>query len=209
MEKVLVEEPVQLAGVRFKPRWRVLRCPADGTKVVPAKVRAAFESKAARHVATHGPMTGATLRLLRRTAGYSATALARLLGVTPESLSRWENTRQKLNVLVWVATAQLALDKLHGRSTVRKQLQAAAAVEPQHHRFEIDLRAGKRRRTKAVPITKEEHEALVAEAMEGALEQLHDEVVGVLREESAQHRHDVAVKRSSVWGPPRPAVKPS
>lgn len=41
-------------------------------------------------------LSGEEIRFLRKTAGYSATKLAAIMGVTKEAVSRWENDKQPI-----------------------------------------------------------------------------------------------------------------
>ena len=47
-------------------------------------------------VAKQSPLTGEEFRFLRKAMGMSAKELARLLSVTPVTVSRWENNKEKV-----------------------------------------------------------------------------------------------------------------
>ncbi len=120
---------VPVAGVKFRVTWKVWSCPHDDTFVVPKAAHQHFDREVLQTFATKGPATGKTLKYMRGALAMKAQDLALLVGVKPETLSRWENEAQPVNPLVWVTVARMALDLLEGRTTTTQQLRAAVAGE--------------------------------------------------------------------------------
>ncbi|MBX3185815.1 MAG: hypothetical protein KF819_02325 [Labilithrix sp.] len=67
------------------------------------------------------------------------TELAAMLGVAPETLSRWESEAMPLNPLAWVTVAAMVLDKLEGRAVTTKQLRASVGGERSAIPIEVRL----------------------------------------------------------------------
>ena len=84
--------------------------------------RAEFE--VARRVADSGVVTGETFRFMRRALGLQSKELAELLGVEPESVTRWEKGDRTMAPLAWLALAMLVVDRANGREDSQKMLKA-------------------------------------------------------------------------------------
>ena len=61
-------------------------------------------------LATGGRATGASFRFMRKTLGMRASTLGTLLGVTPETISRWENAQRPVDPNAWIAVGSLVLE---------------------------------------------------------------------------------------------------
>jgi transcriptional regulator with XRE-family HTH domain/predicted RNA-binding Zn-ribbon protein involved in translation (DUF1610 family) len=79
-------------------------------------------------LADRGVQTGDALRHMRTALRLRAVDLARLLGVTPETVSHWETGRPAR--AAFVAVAAMIDDVLAGRSTTRDRLAALAEGRP-------------------------------------------------------------------------------
>lgn len=88
----------------------------------------AFETAVARALVDAGASDGAALRRVRKVAGLAGVELARLLGVAPETVSRWENGVQSADRAAVALIGALCLDALEGRTTTRDRLDAMAAA---------------------------------------------------------------------------------
>lgn len=102
-------------------------CIVDGTKFVatvpsyacrrcrgtflPGRALEAFDLAIACVLAERGEPSGERLRFLRRALGLRSLALAALLRVTPETLSRWERGQRKVDVMAWITVGSLVLEK--------------------------------------------------------------------------------------------------
>jgi YgiT-type zinc finger domain-containing protein len=80
---------------------------------------------AAGRVIDAGARSGALLSWTRRSLGLLATDLAALLGVTAETVSRWENDRVEPEPAVWNVVADLVGDRLEGRTRTQDRLRTA------------------------------------------------------------------------------------
>lgn len=72
-------------------------CPACGTSEVAIPRVALLHRLIAREVANNAArLTGAEIRFLRKYLGWSGRDMARHFGVTPETVSRWENDKEPM-----------------------------------------------------------------------------------------------------------------
>ena len=74
-----------------------------------------------------GLRDGGTLKFVRKALGLRASELGDLLDVSPETVSRWENSHRAAERSVWNTLADLVADKLKGTRTTLDRL---AAPEP-------------------------------------------------------------------------------
>ena len=74
------------------------RCPSCGEfEVELPRVLELHRVLAQALVGGHGRLVGAEIRFLRKQVGWSGADFARQMGVTPETVSRWENDRLPMN----------------------------------------------------------------------------------------------------------------
>jgi hypothetical protein len=73
--------------------------------------------------------------------------LATLLNVRPETISRWENGKGKIDRAAWVVVADMVDDRLNNRLTTVNRLLAAANPKPPSGvvRLEVPLMRGQTR----------------------------------------------------------------
>jgi DNA-binding transcriptional regulator YiaG len=69
------------------------------------------ELEIACDLARHGPISGEAFRYQRKTLGFRALVVADLLGVTPETISRWENGQRPVDMATWLTLGSLVLEK--------------------------------------------------------------------------------------------------
>jgi putative zinc finger/helix-turn-helix YgiT family protein len=121
---------VNVAKTRFVADLPVTVCRKCGESYMEHKILSDFERRVARHLAENGPATGETFRFMRKAIGLPALEVAKLLGTTPETVSRWESGTHRPDAGTWTTLGSLVLDELGGRSDVRKRLQALKAKWP-------------------------------------------------------------------------------
>ena len=103
-----------------------LVCRGCAEAVVSGEDLARAELIAASRLIETGARSGALLSWTRRSLGLLATDLAALLGVTAETISRWENDRVEPEPAVWNVIADLVDDRLEGRTRTQDRLRTAA-----------------------------------------------------------------------------------
>jgi putative zinc finger/helix-turn-helix YgiT family protein len=85
---------VTLVGIEVR------RCAACGEhEVVIPKIEQLHRAMAMAVVEKRARLTAAEVRFLRKYLGWSGVDFARHMGVTPESVSRWENDREQMTAV--------------------------------------------------------------------------------------------------------------
>jgi DNA-binding transcriptional regulator YiaG len=105
-------------------------CSNCGEALVIGAVLGAFEQARALALIEAGASDGAALRWVRKAARLKAAELAELLGVAPETISRWENDVQRPDRAAVALLGALAFDAIRGTTTTRDRLAAMASASP-------------------------------------------------------------------------------
>lgn len=126
-------------GIRFKPIEEIENHEVAGTtyRVVvsgrkcancdevylegPEVARA--ELQVAAEVARRGPASAETFRFMRRVLGLKSGELGELLGVSAETMSRWEQGHRDLDRAAWATLGAIATEAFEGRTTTRDRLE--------------------------------------------------------------------------------------
>ncbi len=103
-----------------------LRCASCGDVQIDSALARRFQLAACCELADAGLSSGEALRHMRKALGLRAAELARLLDVTPETISHWETGKASLNRAAFVAVCAMIQDALDGRTTTRDRLAALA-----------------------------------------------------------------------------------
>jgi putative zinc finger/helix-turn-helix YgiT family protein len=102
------------------------RCGGCGGVHVEGAVVARAHLAFARALADAGVHTGDAVRHMRQSLGLRAADLARLLDVTPETMSHWETGKCRPNRAAFVVLCALVQDEVEGRTTTRDRLRTLA-----------------------------------------------------------------------------------
>ena len=78
----------------------------------------------AQWLCDNGIRSGETLRFARTALDFTAVDLAKLMFVTPETMSRWENDHREVPVMTFALVGALVSDRLHGRKDTMQVLAA-------------------------------------------------------------------------------------
>jgi len=81
-----------------------------------------FTQAIVRWLAAHGARSPESFKFLRAQSGLSSRALADLFAVEPETISRWASGQNRLNPVVWDALAQIAVERIEGRTDTFERL---------------------------------------------------------------------------------------
>lgn len=106
-----------VAGHTFRGTVRTLTC-ACGASEVPGEALEAFEISVGRAL-TNAPPTGEAARWIRKALGYTAVDLAALLGVRPETISRWERNERSIDHAAWAMLGMLTTDRRMAEAALR------------------------------------------------------------------------------------------
>ena len=81
-----------------------------------------FQLAVCCELANAGVHTGEAIRLMRKALRLRAADLARLLDLTPETISHWETGKARPNRAAFVTVGALIQDAIDGRTTTRDRL---------------------------------------------------------------------------------------
>lgn len=101
-------------------------CSICGERYYEAKDLIAAEDAVTRELVARGIRDSAVFKYLRKALGLEATELADLLGVTPETISRWENGHDEADRALWATLDLLLDDHYAGRTTTLDRLRGLA-----------------------------------------------------------------------------------
>lgn len=118
------EERLDVAGVSFTAELSCTRCESCGETFVTSEALGRLELAAAAELAAMGRRTGVALRFMRKALGLRAGELAALLGVAPETFSRWENGEREPDAQTFALVGALAAEQLTGGHRMRDTLRA-------------------------------------------------------------------------------------
>lgn len=140
--------PVQVAtgrtivGHTFTVTVTAAECVECG-KVCDEFAQARVDLQVASALANAGECSGEALKFMRKALGYSGRELGRLLGVTVESVSRWETGKHAVEPHTIATLAALADDRLAGRTVTYDRLVALrelrSATRPQHSEHAVAI----------------------------------------------------------------------
>jgi len=108
----------------------MLQCPACEEGYYESADLSAFETAVTDELVRTGNVSGAAFRFVRKSVGITAQDFAALLGVTPGTISRWEQGHDDVDRAAWVVLGSMLHDKRAGRDDTRRTLEAAAHPTP-------------------------------------------------------------------------------
>jgi DNA-binding transcriptional regulator YiaG len=98
----------------------------SGEHTVHAKDLGRAELAIASLLAQEGPVDGESFRFMRGALGIAARALAPLLGVAHETISRWENAARDVDRAAWLALGDLVLEAAGKPTDARARMERIA-----------------------------------------------------------------------------------
>jgi len=113
-----------VCGRTFVGRVPAQVCPQCGEWVVTDSRVGQFEAAVARALVASGIDQGEAVRWLRTTAGLRGVDLAEMLGVVPETVSRWETGRTTIDRATLHPLGRLAIEAGEGCSDTAAALRA-------------------------------------------------------------------------------------
>ena len=122
------ERTRKVGGVTYAATLPARVCDACGEAIFATAAVRAFNREVTAAVATSGARTSDAVTFLRKTAGLTGVALARLLGVAPETVSRWEHGDRTPDRATMALLGSLAVEACDGLHTTRDRLEGLARV---------------------------------------------------------------------------------
>ena len=120
------EQSCTVGTTRFVARVPAFSCRKCRAVFLLGRSLERFELEAACVIALRAAPNGERLRFLRKTLGMRAIALAGLLQITAETLSRWEHDQRGIDVNAWLTVGSLVLEKAKRPPQTLERLQALA-----------------------------------------------------------------------------------
>jgi DNA-binding transcriptional regulator YiaG len=118
-----------ISGRRFSVEVPAAREP-DGELGVHNRDLEAAELAIARALALEGPVDGDSFRYMRGALGLEQRRLAALVGVTPETMSRWEHDVLPVSRAAWLTLSTLVMERAGSAPGTLERLERLAAGEP-------------------------------------------------------------------------------
>jgi DNA-binding transcriptional regulator YiaG len=118
---------VRIGNRTFTGHLRATRCGRCRLAFIHATELERFELIVAERLARAGVASGEAFRFMRKSLGLRAADLAAQIGMTPETVSRWEKGRRKVDVAAWVVLGRLVVDRVQGRDDSQRLLAAIQA----------------------------------------------------------------------------------
>jgi putative zinc finger/helix-turn-helix YgiT family protein len=110
-----------VAGRDFSTVVEGWSCSVCGNRVYRAPDAIAFEESIAQELAANGPVTGESFAAMRAALRLRSADVAGLLGVANETISRWENSKRRMDRSAWFILSTLVLDWADGsRATIER-----------------------------------------------------------------------------------------
>ena len=129
-KQVAHEQRYVVDGIVFRVRMRGSACRKCDAGTVAAAELGAGELTVAVWLAEHAVISGESFRFMRKALLFRANALAELLGVASESISRWENAKRGVDRSAWTLLASIVLDRSAGKKTTVERLRAFKNATP-------------------------------------------------------------------------------
>src|SRR5450432_3804101 len=111
-----------IAGHEFQSAIPARECTSCGMKYYASDDLARFELATAITIANAALQVPEALKFMRKVTGLQAKQFADLLGVRPETVSRWESGKTPVDRATYSVLQQVLLDRLAGSSATEKGL---------------------------------------------------------------------------------------
>ena len=115
-----------------------LVCEACGESLTDIRDGERFDLAVAEILSEAAP-TGDAFRFLRKVAGLRARDLAKMLGVTADTVSRWENDKHGIDRAAFFVLGQIVREKREGRTAMLDLLTRGEMPRPLAARIEVHL----------------------------------------------------------------------
>lgn len=131
-----VSHVADVDGIEFRGTIEADACPACGEELASHDELRRFDLHVADILAQRAERKPERVRFIRRALGFKGVELARLLDVTPETVSRWENVSsdREMDPRSFALLGAMVTDAIAGRDDTRRRLEGAmvgpSKVEP-------------------------------------------------------------------------------
>ena len=139
VEDTTVKESLTVGEYTFFAQLSARKCSNCGSTRFSAETLAAFELGVAVKLAQAGVNSGDSVKFMRKTIQLRAMDLAALLGVTPETVSRWETGKLPVEHRALALLGSLVLEKAEGRTAILDLLRSLNEPKPLNRDIEIQV----------------------------------------------------------------------
>lgn len=139
LEKTVARASVEVGRHVFTAKVPALKCRECGEIYFDGPSLERFELRAAVELARAGEASGGVMRFMRKAAGLRAQALAELLAVTPETVSRWETGKQPVEHRAMGVVGALVVERFEGRTSTLDNLKALRRPKKLGRKVELSL----------------------------------------------------------------------
>lgn len=133
------ERTSAVAGTWFVARVDTYACRRCRAVFLAGPALERLDLEIACFLARRASPSGETLRFLRKALGLRGVALASLLQVTAETLSRWERGQRGVDANAWITVGSLVLEKSGRPTATYERLSALAEPRKLPATVRIDL----------------------------------------------------------------------
>lgn len=134
-----VNDEIRIGGYVFKTEMPAERCTKCGETYIAGPDLERFDLLVARALATQGVISGATFRFMRKALAMRAADLGNLLGVRPETISRWETEKGPVDPCAFATLGGMVIDRLAGNTSTVDRLMALKAGTPRSGEILLNL----------------------------------------------------------------------
>jgi len=127
VKKSKVADCIKIAGHKFCSNDIAgFRCTNCGAEYLTHEGLNGFERRVAEYLVKAGEQSGEAIKFMRKVIGLKAIDFAKMLNVTPETISRWENKQRLIDRAALVVLQSLVRDALEGTNRTVQILTATA-----------------------------------------------------------------------------------
>jgi putative zinc finger/helix-turn-helix YgiT family protein len=126
----VAERSLSVSGLSFIGSLPAARCDSCDTSTFAYADLERFELEVASALVNRGVRSAEAFRFVRKALGLRGADAAALLGVSAETISRWENGKLRPDTNAIAVLGGLVADRLAGRSTMLDRLRALADPKP-------------------------------------------------------------------------------
>ena len=130
MNRAKLSHVIEVGADRFEVEVLGWECPEDGETLVEGDQIERAELAVASELACAGRVNKDSFRFLRVVLRWSGREAAERLGVTPETISRWENGQRELERFAWLVLASIVRDKKDKRDDTQQLLDVVNHPRP-------------------------------------------------------------------------------
>jgi putative zinc finger/helix-turn-helix YgiT family protein len=117
------QQRYQIGETTFSTIVPMKECPVCGEGYVDGAEMKTAELAVAAEVARRGPAIGLSFRFMRSVLGIRGNEMAELLGVRPETISRWEKERGDVDRAAWALLGSMVIEAQEGGRALRDRLE--------------------------------------------------------------------------------------